>query len=98
MPTVETRGEHAHRKCHQFLIAVKGSVRVVADDGTKREEFLLDRNNKGLYLPPMVWGIQYHYSPDAVLLVFASDYYEPDDYIRDYGQFIDLVALQSVNS
>jgi acetyltransferase-like isoleucine patch superfamily enzyme/dTDP-4-dehydrorhamnose 3,5-epimerase-like enzyme len=88
VPTAETRGEHAHLKCHQFLIAVKGTVHVVADDGQNREEFVLDRKNVGLYLPPMVWGIQYKYSSDAVLLVFASDYYEAADYIRDYDQFL----------
>lgn len=92
VPTVETRGEHAHRQCHQFLIAVNGSVRVVADDGRQRQEFLLDSRSQGLYLPPMVWGIQYHYSPDAVLLVFASDYYDADDYIRNYADFQKLVA------
>lgn len=87
VPTAQTRGEHAHYACHQFLIAAKGSVRVVADDGTHRQEFLLDSPSKGLHLPPMIWGIQYDYSPDAVLLVFASDYYETDDYIRDYDLF-----------
>lgn len=94
VPTAETRGEHAHLMCRQFLIAVKGNLRVVADDGKKREEFVLNRNNIGLYLPPLTWGIQYHYSPDAVLLVFASDYYDSNDYIRDYGQFIELVRLK----
>jgi len=91
VPTTETRGEHAHRKCHQFLIAVKGTVHVVADDGKNREEFILNCNNQGLYLPPMTWGIQYHYSSDAVLLVFASEYYDGSDYIRDYSEFIKLV-------
>jgi dTDP-4-dehydrorhamnose 3,5-epimerase-like enzyme len=91
VPTAETRGEHAHIACHQFLIAVTGSVAVVADDGTNRQEFILDRPHVGLYLPPLTWGIQYRYSSDAVLLVFASDYYEPDDYIRDYKQFVDYV-------
>ncbi|WP_287814925.1 WxcM-like domain-containing protein, partial [Pseudomonas sp.] len=75
VPTAETRGEHAHRKCHQFLIAVKGTVHVVADDGVNREEFILDKPNTGIHLPPMTWGIQYRYSSDAVLLVFASHYY-----------------------
>jgi acetyltransferase-like isoleucine patch superfamily enzyme/dTDP-4-dehydrorhamnose 3,5-epimerase-like enzyme len=92
VPTAETRGEHAHHKCHQFLICVKGSVRMVVDDGRNREELLLDRNSLGLYVPPMVWGIQYDYSPDAVLLVFASDYYDPADYIRDYAQFLELAG------
>ncbi|WP_456362697.1 sugar 3,4-ketoisomerase [Xanthomonas sp. 60] len=93
VPTAETRGEHAHWQCHQFLVAVKGSVHVVADDGFNRQEFILDKPNSGLYLPPMTWGIQYKYSEDAVLLVFASDYYDSSDYIRDYGQF--LAATQT---
>jgi acetyltransferase-like isoleucine patch superfamily enzyme len=91
VPTAETRGEHAHFKCKQFLVAIKGSVHVVSDNGYKRQEIILDRPSVGLYLPPMTWGIQYRYSPDAVLLVFASDYYDADDYIRDYGQYTELV-------
>ena len=58
VPNREVRGEHAHRECHLFLICVKGSCAVVADDGEKREEFLLDRPHFGIYLPPMIWGIQ----------------------------------------
>lgn len=91
VPTAETRGEHAHRECHQFLVAVKGSVHVVADDGINREEFVLDKPNKGIHLPPMTWGIQYRYSPDAVLMVFASHYYDADDYIRNYDEFKSLI-------
>ena len=91
VPTADTRGEHAHHKCHQFLIAVRGSIRVVVDDGETREEIILDRPNMGLYLPPKTWGIQYKYSADAMLLVFASDYYDSDDYIRDYSDFVSLI-------
>lgn len=92
VPSSEIRGEHAHRTCQQFLICIKGSCMVVADDGMQRREFLLDRPNLGIYLPAMTWGIQYKYSSDAVLLVFASDYYDPQDYIRDYGEFEALVG------
>ena len=92
VPSVETRGEHAHRECHQFLICVRGSCAVVADDGINRQEFLLDRPDVGIHLPPMVWGIQYKYSADAVLLVFASHYYDSADYIRDYSQFRQLAG------
>ena len=92
VPSVETRGAHAHRECHQFLVCVRGSVAVVADDGFNREEFLLDRPEAGLHLPPMVWGTQYKYSADAVLLVFASHYYDPADYVRDYNEFLTLVG------
>ena len=92
VPSMETRGEHAHRECHQFLICVRGSCAVVADDGKNRQEFLLDRPDVGVHLPPMVWGIQYKYSADAVLLVFASHHYDSADYIRNYAEFRQLVG------
>jgi len=91
VPTKDVRGEHAHRTCHQFLVCAQGSCHVLVDDGNIRQEVVLDRRNLGLYIPPMGWGIQYKYSTDAVLLVFASDYYDPADYIRDYGEFLKLV-------
>ena len=94
VPSVESRGEHAHYRCAQFLVAVKGSLHVVADDGLYREEFILDKPTLGLFLPPMVWGIQYRYSYDALLLVMASEYYDPEDYIRDYDEFIELIRLR----
>lgn len=87
VPSVETRGEHAHKECHQFLICVRGTCSVVADDGIHRQEFLLNSPDVGLHLPPMVWGIQYKYSHDALLLIFASHYYDNEDYIRDYSEF-----------
>ncbi|PWK83089.1 WxcM-like domain-containing protein [Fulvimonas soli] len=92
VPNAEVRGEHAHHRCKQFLICARGRCSIVADDGANREEFLLDDPSLGLYLPPRVWGIQYKYSADAVLLVFASEYYDPDDYIRDYGEFMRLAG------
>lgn len=90
VPTVEIRGEHAHLRCEQFLIAVKGSVHVVADDGKNREQFVLENPGVGLYMPPMTWGIQYRYSADAVLLVLASQHYDHADYVRDYDEFLKL--------
>lgn len=94
VPSIEIRGEHAHLRCAQFLIAVKGRVHVVADDGNNKEEFVLDKPNVGLHLPAMTWGIQYRYSPDAVLLVFASEHYDAQDYIRDYDQFLTLAQTK----
>lgn len=92
VPSREIRGEHAHRTCHQFLICVRGSCSVVADDGVQRREYLLDRPNLGVFLPAMTWGIQYKYSSDAVLLVFASEYYDAADYIRNHDEFMALVS------
>jgi UDP-2-acetamido-3-amino-2,3-dideoxy-glucuronate N-acetyltransferase len=91
VPSKELRGEHAHHVCHQFLICVHGSCNVVVDDGSHRQEFVLDGPDLGVYLPPKVWGVQYKYSPDAVLLVFASHHYDAKDYIRDYSDFTKLV-------
>lgn len=91
VPSQKTRGEHAHHQCHQFLICVKGSCAVVVDDGRHRTEINLDAPDKGVYLPPLTWGVQYKYSEDAVLLVFTSDYYDAADYIRDYGEFVRII-------
>jgi UDP-2-acetamido-3-amino-2,3-dideoxy-glucuronate N-acetyltransferase len=81
------RGEHAHRACHQFLICAQGSCTALVDDGVIRREVILDNPSVGLYMPPMIWGTQHSYSTDGALLVFASHYYDPNDYIRDYGAF-----------
>ena len=90
VPSTEGRGEHAHLQCAQFLVAIKGSLHVIADDGHCREEFVLNKPSQGLLLPSMTWGIQYNYSPDAVLLVLASDHYDPNDYIRNYDNFLKM--------
>lgn len=90
VPSEKTRGAHAHKQCHQFLICVKGSCHVVVDDGKSRRELTLDSPDVGLHIPPMTWSIQYKYTADAVLLVFASHPYDGDDYIRDHAEFIDL--------
>lgn len=91
VPSREIRGEHAHKALHQYLICVKGSVNVVVDDGKVRKEVVLDKPNLGLHIPPLVWGVQYKYSPDAVLLVLASDAYDASDYLRNYEEFVAYV-------
>lgn len=91
VPGKDVRGEHAHLTCHQFLVCARGSLSVVVDDGTTSEEVVLDEPNLGLYVPPLIWAVQYKYSADALLLVFASDHYDPDDYIRDYDDFLSAI-------
>jgi UDP-2-acetamido-3-amino-2,3-dideoxy-glucuronate N-acetyltransferase len=92
VPSVEVRGSHAHRACEQFLVCLRGQVSAIADDGARREEFLLDRPDVGLYMPAMTWGTQYRYSSDAMLLVLASLPYDDADYIRDYAEFARLAV------
>ncbi len=62
----------------------------MADDGSARQEFALDRPFVGVHLQPMTWAVQYKFSSDAVLLVLASDSYDAGDYIRDYAEFLTL--------
>ena len=95
VPTKDVRGEHAHRACQQLLICARGSVRCIVDDGRQREEFVLDRPDLGLHMPAMTWGTQYDYSPDATLLVLASLPYDPDDYIRDYDEYLAALPLRA---
>jgi acetyltransferase-like isoleucine patch superfamily enzyme/dTDP-4-dehydrorhamnose 3,5-epimerase-like enzyme len=90
VPSKEVRGEHAHKNCHQLLVSLSGSVACMVDDGTNRAEYLLDTPEKALYIPPMIWGTQYKYSKDCVLLVLASHEYDPEDYIREYDTFLQM--------
>jgi hypothetical protein len=94
VPSREVRGEHAHRRLEQFLVCVTGDCSLIVDDGANREEIILNRPDRGVHMGPMVWGIQYRFSPDAVLLVLASEAYDPDDYIRSYDEF--MATLEGV--
>ncbi len=91
VPSPEVRGEHAHRTLEQVLICVHGACSVILDDGFHRDEVRLSRPTLGIHLTHMVWGIQYRFTPDAVLLVLASAEYDSMDYIRDYDEFMVLV-------
>ena len=95
VPGEDVRGESAHRRCAQFFVCAHGSVGIVVDDARAREEIVLDRPQLGLYVPPLVWSVHYRYSPDAVLLVFASHPYDERDYIRDYDAFRGLASARA---
>jgi UDP-2-acetamido-3-amino-2,3-dideoxy-glucuronate N-acetyltransferase len=84
----KVRGEHAHKKCHQFLVALSGSVNIVLDDGENSQEVQLNRASKGILMPAGIWGTQYKFSNDSILAVFCSHSYDTNDYIRDYQDFI----------
>lgn len=88
VPEGSVRGEHAHKVCEQFLIALRGELRVAVDDGVHRDEILLDSPSKGLHLPAGCWGEQFSHSTDCILLVLASRPYENEDYIRSYDAFL----------
>ena len=94
VPDESIRGEHAHRELHQLLVCVAGSVVAEVGDGTATRSVRLDVPHVGLHIPPMVWGVQHHYTRDAVLMVLASSEYDAADYIRDFGQYRALRAAR----
>jgi UDP-2-acetamido-3-amino-2,3-dideoxy-glucuronate N-acetyltransferase len=88
VPDASVRGEHAHRILQELLVCTSGSVRVTITDGRDSDEVVLDEPTVGLYLPPMLWATQTGYEPSTVLLVLCSEKYDPDDYIRDFDQYV----------
>lgn len=88
------RGHHAHKTLEQVLICVSGSCTIVLDDGKERTEVLLDKPNIGLYVGPNMWRAMKDFTPGAVLLVLASDFYKEADYIRDYSEFLAYLQKQ----
>lgn len=88
VPSRDIRGQHAHRRCEQFLVCLSGSVTCLFDNLDERFTVVLDDPGKALHMPAWTWGAQYNYSSDAVLAVFASHPYDNADYIRDYDTFV----------
>lgn len=88
VPGGESRGAHAHRELHQLIVAASGSFKVTLDDGNLKRTFFLNRPNQGLYVKPGLWRDLEDFSSGAVCMVLASEVYQAEDYIRDYGEFI----------
>lgn len=92
VPNGNVRGEHAHKKCYQFLIAISGSMVVSLDDGNDKMDIVLDTPENGLLVPPGIWAVQHNFSSNAILAVLASDSYDSDDYIRSYSEFVNYLG------
>ena len=90
VPGGESRGGHAYRDTEEFIVALSGAFEVVLDDGEKKESFLLNRSYYGLYVPKGYWREMINFSTNSVGLILAPTLYEPDDYIRDYDEFLKL--------
>lgn len=88
------RGLHAHRELKQMLIAVRGSCRILLDDGKEKVNVLLDDPAQGLIIDSLIWREMHQFSDDCVLLVLASQHYDEMDYIRDYAVFTELAKQQ----
>ena len=90
IPGGKDRGAHAHKECHQFLIAASGSFEIVLDDGKTKRTVVLNRPYFGLHIPPGIWAAEQGFSSGSICLVLTSHKYDENDYIRDYCQYIDL--------
>jgi len=88
IPGGESRGAHAHKECHQFLIAASGSFEVLLDDGSTKRHIMLNRPDIGLHIPPGIWASEVNFSSGAICLVLASHRYSENDYVRDYSSFL----------
>ena len=88
IPGGKDRGAHAHRECHQFLIAGSGSFDVLLDDGKSKKLVTLNQPYKGLHIPPGIWASEINFSSGSICLVLASHKYDEKDYIREYGEFL----------
>lgn len=87
----ESRGAHAHKECHQFLVAASGSFEVLLDDGQYKRQIFLNRPNIGLHIPPGVWASEMNFSSGAICLVSASHPYNEKDYIRNYDDYLEYI-------
>jgi dTDP-4-dehydrorhamnose 3,5-epimerase-like enzyme len=87
----DVRGKHAHKKLEQVLICARGKCRILFDDKKEKKTVELDRPNRGVVIPPMVWHEIFDFSPDCLLIAVASDLYDEGDYIRDYAKFLEAV-------
>ena len=85
------RGFHAHKKLKQILICTSGSCKIHLDDGKETTEITLDKPYEGLYIESNMWREMYDFSPDAVLMVLASEMYDESDYIRNYDEFLKFI-------
>lgn len=90
VPGGESRGAHAHKECHQFLVAASGSFEVVLDDGRAKRVVQLNRPYVGLHIMPGIWAAEVNFSSGAICLVLASHKYDASDYIREYNQYLKL--------
>ncbi len=94
VPGGETRGGHAHKTLDQFIIAASGSFDFILDDGYQRKRFVLRRSYYGLFLPSKIWREIENFSTGSICLVLTSDYYNKEDYIRDYEEFKKYVGIK----
>jgi len=90
-----SRGNHSHYKTKQFLVAVNGSCKVTLDNGKEQTTFELDKPNLGLFQDTLIWGIMHDFSKDCVLMVIADQYYDENDYIKEYEKFLEVIRNDS---
>lgn len=82
------RGYHAHKNLKQLAICVSGSCSFLLDDGINKQYIDLNAPTQGLLIEGLVWREMYDFSSDCVLMVLADNYYDENDYLRNYDEFL----------
>lgn len=90
IPSNETRGGHAHKELYQLVIGASGSFNINLNDGVNDKTIFLNRPDLGLLIVPGIWRDLSDFSSGSVCLVFASEIYSENDYIRGYDEFLTL--------
>jgi len=90
--TTIRRGMHAHKDLKQLILCVKGSCKFLLDDSKKKVEILLNKPNRGLLIEDLLWREMFDFSHDCVLVILANKHFNENDYIRDYNEFLKVVA------
>lgn len=91
IPGGESRGAHAHKACHQLIVAAGGAFEVFLDDGREKRVVTLNRPYYGLHVLPGIWSAEQAFSSGSICLVLASDFYDETDYIRDYDDYLKYI-------
>tara|TARA_B110000483_G_C18197482_1_gene543712 strand:+ start:498 stop:914 length:417 start_codon:yes stop_codon:yes gene_type:complete len=88
----DIRGNHAHKKCKQFMLCLNGSIELTCDDGFSKKKFTLKQANEGVYVPSGIWATQKYLVKDSLLMVLCDLDYDEDDYLRNYDNFIKFIG------
>lgn len=92
-----SRGNHAHKNSYQIMFSINGLLDIEFDNGQKKQIIELNDNTKGLIVPPLIWTKLFNYSKDNILLVFSSEIFNEDDYLRNYNDYISYLNNLSKN-
>ena len=82
------RADHAHKKCSQIIVPLKGQITVEIQNIFFKKKIILNvKKNKALMIPPLNWiKITFKKNNDS-LITFCDYKYDKSEYISNYEEF-----------